>query len=151
MIEKPRIPANEEHVEAVQAETNAKRAAMKETMSPEDRARLEVIEECVAKLEAAKVPFVLWAASDITPPEGYPQGWCGWWQFNKLVYDCPFDNIHERSFYANQSLYGHVLSYHSRLLYGPVIAYDEHKQPRILFERGERHVIPKPPEIPPSS
>lgn len=78
------IPLNLEHVEAAQADINAKRQAMKAAMTSTEVARLEVIEECSAKLEAAGVPFQLWAASDDGKEDDGTRK--GWWCFHKLSY-----------------------------------------------------------------
>lgn len=53
------IPLNKEHVEAYQAEVDARREENKKNLSPDDLRRLEVIEKASAMLKEAGVEFYL--------------------------------------------------------------------------------------------
>lgn len=81
------IPNNDEHMEALilekQSEVDTSRAERKAKMSPEDAARLTLIEECTAKLEAARVPFMLCASAQEKITR---ETWIGWWIFHRLSY-----------------------------------------------------------------
>lgn len=105
------IPNREEYVEAVQADVDAARQAAKAKMSPTEVARLEVIEECSAKLEAAQVPFQLWASSlDGKPDKGDRDFW---YCFHKLSYESK-ENMqvyNDRIFEAWQSLLPYLLTH----------------------------------------
>lgn len=128
---------------------NEKREKYKAEMSPSQLARLMVIEECSAKLEAAGVPFALFAASNDPRPE---DGYCDWWQFNKMDYsgeDKSFTERTHRSADGVVSLTPMVLSYVTRVLRGSFVYYDSQQRPRSMFSDGQETQIPSPPEIPP--
>lgn len=140
------IPPNLEHVEAAEAEIQAKRQAMKATMTPTELARLEVIEECSAKLEAAGVPYELWAAHD-DGKEGDGSR-VHWWHFYKLSY-VSRENLKsytDRCFEAWKSMITQLLNYQTicgaltivchSLLTGKAIS---------IHSRGEHQFIPPPP------
>lgn len=66
------IPQNEEHWEAGQADVNRKKEALIDSLPEESRARIFAMEEACRLLEAAKVPFVLFASPDV-PCKGVMQ------------------------------------------------------------------------------
>lgn len=77
---KSSIPFNEEHFEAYQDEVNRKREEMLATRPPEEVARMRVIESVAGQLEAANIPFVMWANPVLEPDK------VGFIRFNKLEY-----------------------------------------------------------------
>lgn len=142
----PSIPS-EEHLEAVHADLSAKREEMKREMSPEDRHRLEVIEECAGKLDAAGAPFVLYAAHEATSPEGKPAGWHGWWQFNRMSYSPDWKAKKEETFYAVQSLLPRILTHQSCAWPGAIVVYGPDEKPLWVFRNGEQiGILPSKPE-----
>ncbi len=81
------VPPVNEHMEAYQAQVNEQRAEKVASLSPEEQARMGVIESVSSQLEKAGIPFVVWASpmtNDKTPV---------FWRFNRLEYlpdDTPF-------------------------------------------------------------
>lgn len=153
------IPLNEEHVDARQADIDAQRQEIKSKMTPTERARLEVIEECAAKLEAAQVPFQLWAASEDgkSDDDGSRKFWIC---FHKLSYVPKADMVvyNDRVFEAWQSLLPYILTHQT--CHGEVtIVTHSLKTGRAvaIHSRGECQFIPPPPDLstcdcpPPSS
>ncbi len=156
MSTNPKI--NEEQIEAASAdrqrEMNERRAERKATLSPSELARLDVIEECSAKLEAAGVPFLLMGASNDPHPD---HGYSSWWQFNKMDY-----TLEERGFkvHANRSADGvvsltcSVMRFITSPVYGSFVYYDSQGRARRIFKDGNESDIPLPPEhgiTPPSA
>lgn len=148
---RPTIPLNTEHVEALQAETDARRAEAKSKMTPTEITRLEVIEECSSKLEAAGVPFQLWAASaDGEEGNGARNG--GWWCFHKMSYvsNEDLEVYGDRVFEAWQSLLPKLLN--SQTTYGNVtiVVYSgKTGNPYSIHSRGTCQFIPPPaPDMP---
>lgn len=70
---------NVEQGEAHQIELNRAKAAYRETMTPEDGARFDAIEQAVRVLEGARVPFALFARTLPTYAGGF-------WQYHRLTY-----------------------------------------------------------------
>lgn len=154
MSTEPTIPNNPEHIEAAnvdrQAAINAERQSIKAKLSAEELTRLEVIEEVSGRLERAGVPFLLFASSDAKTPEGMPEGWRGWWQFNKMSYAEPYEVMREQAFYACQSMFSHLMKHQTLWLPGSIVVYDTENQPVYMFREGVRHdlrVPPSPPEL----
>lgn len=140
------ILRNAEHMEAAQEEINAKGAAMRASMSPAELARLDVIEECSAKLEAAKVPFQLWAASDIGDPA---KGFCnGWWCFHKMSYASKeqYEQYTDREFEAWWSLIAQLLSHQTTRGNVTIVMHNNKTgHPYSVHRAGECQMIPPPP------
>lgn len=138
------IPSNAEHVEARQAEINLRREERKASMDPAERLRLEVIEECSAKLEAAGVPFQLWAASDA----GDEKGRHTWWCFHKHAYGSMenMDAYTDRVFESWQSLIMQLLN-HQTVHANIQIAVYSPKSGRLmsLHQNGMGQIVPPPP------
>lgn len=144
------IPWNEEHVAAQQADIDAQRQEMKAKMTPTERARLEVIEECAAKLEAAEVPFQLWASSEDGKSDnnGSRKFWIC---FHKLSYVPKTDMVvySDRVFEAWGSLFPYILGHQTA--HGAVtIVTHQSKTGRAtaVFSKGECQYIPPPPDLP---
>ena len=146
------IPNKEDYIEAVQADVNAARQKAKAQMSPTEVARLEVIEECAAKLEAAQVPFQLWAAS-IDQPSCEE---CGervgarnhWWYFHKLSYVSKADMTvyNDRVYEAWYSLLPYVLTHQTTHGAVTLVAHSLKTGRAIsVHSRGECQFLPLPP------
>lgn len=149
------IPRNIEHYEARQMEINAERAAAKAKMTPTEVARLEVIEECSAKLEAAEVPFQLWAASsDGEPGKGFRSGW---WCFHKMTYASreQFEAYTDREFESWMSMLSQLLTHQTtRGAITIVVHNSKTGKAYSVHSAGQVQYIPPPlPEVgtPPSS
>ena len=146
MNTRPTIPPNEEHFEARQAEVDQRRAEDKAKMSPTEVARLNAIEECSAKLEAAGVPFQLWAASaDGEPDRGERSGW---WCFHKLSYasKANMDTYTDRVFEAQRSLLAQLLNHQTLGAAITLMVYNSKTgHPVSVHSRGEHQFLPPPP------
>lgn len=132
---------NAEHFEAVQEEVSALKAKTRTDMSPEDVARLDVIEECSAKLEAARIPFLLWGSVD---PEGLTEfGPRGFWQFNRLAYpkdgEDKYEAIVTRGNEAGQVIFKTEIRHLSKVFQvGPIALYGRDKTIMLAFQNGEQ-------------
>lgn len=146
----PTIPLNDEHKEAFileqQIKVNAQRAEMKAKMTPTEVARLEVIEECSAKLEAAEVPFQLWASSadDVKAR--------GWWCFHRLSYIPKSEpTAHENGvFDAWITLLPQLLNHQTTHGAITIMVYDyKTGRAKSVHSHGECQFLPPPPPPPP--
>ena len=143
------IPLHEEYIEAEQARIDAHRQEMKAKMTPTEQARLEVIEECSAKLEAAQVPFQLWAATD-DGKEGRGER-INWWCFHKLSYEPKSDMkvYGDRVFEAWYCLITRLLDHQTT--YGDIVIV-VHKaktgNATSIHRAGQHQFIPPPPDLP---
>jgi len=136
----PTIPNNAEHFEAVQEDLNRTRAELKTKMSDEERVRLEVIEECSAKLEAAGVPFLLWAASHVPDDDGRVPGF---WQFNKLAYGSDdYRVLAERCAVARSVLFSPALVFVSKGLLGTIVTYTPDHEIVAVYRDGLMMIPP---------
>lgn len=78
------IPLNKEHVEAYQAEVDAKREETKKTLSPDDLRRLEALEKASAILKEAGVEFYLHGVNAREKREKEGSGdWVFFWYKNE--------------------------------------------------------------------
>ncbi len=82
------LPNTREYLEAHQEELNRLKAESKTMLTPEQRAQLDIIERVAGELEAAGIPFALFAS------DGRPS----FWQFNKVLFgnEEPMDSIPQR-------------------------------------------------------
>jgi len=137
---------------ARQATINAERAALKATMSPTEVARLEVIEECSAKLEAAGVPFQLWAAHGDGEEGNGSRPF--WWCFHKLSYT-PLENVaaySDRVFEAWRSLISRLLTHQTTHGQISIVLYNGHTgAPMSVHSNGTVQYVPPPPSSLPST
>ncbi len=76
---------NAEHHEAAQEATNRERHAYVKTLPADEQARFAAVEQAVALLEGAKVPFMMW-----TFPEGIKDGRAMTWYYGKETYFEPY-------------------------------------------------------------
>lgn len=83
------IPASMEHIEAKQAAVDAERLAYIATLPTDARERLEIVEQCVALLKGAKIPFSLTVRPEPRHPETVR---CSVWQHQFIQYGDPFTN-----------------------------------------------------------
>ncbi len=72
------VPPTTEHMEAYQASVDTMRAEAVASMTPEEQARMKVMESVSRQLEEAKIPFALWA-NPLTDRVRF-------WRFNRLDY-----------------------------------------------------------------
>lgn len=142
------IPLNDEHLSALQAEIDQRRQDMKTDMTATEVARLEVIEECVAKLEAVKVPFYLWAAHDDSASD------CGarkhWWCFHKLTHVSREDmTIYMRMMgEALNSILAVMLDHITQSGNMTIVVHNsETGHPISVHREGRHQFIPRPPPL----
>ncbi len=127
----------EKHL-AYQAGLNAQKAALQASMAPDQAAKMTVIEECVAKLEAAQIPFVGWFAT-----EQHPDGRCDWWQFNRYSYDADFTTMATRTSIARAHQAAFMLEFMTKGMIGCVVTYDKDSKPIAMARDGEVKLWPK--------
>ncbi len=136
---KPKCPPrNAEHFEAYQSEVTALKDKQRAEMSPEDLARLDAIEECSERLEAAGVPFILWGSID---PDGLTSsGPRGYWQFNRLAYpkegEEKYEALVNRAPRAGWTLLPLLLKHCSMAIKGSIVVFGDDKVPRGVYQDG---------------
>lgn len=80
------IPQNQEHLEALQQETNAIKTQIISNLSEEAAKKLAIVEECCQKLVDNKILFYLF------PSIADRNGIARTWQYNSTINLCEFDN-----------------------------------------------------------
>lgn len=126
-----RVPQNPEHIEAQQDAINQRRAERKAAMEPEQRVRLDIIEEVSAKLDKAQIPFALWAESA-----------GGWFQFNRYDWDPDFDEMHRKTMDLQWSMLVTCLSHFSRTINGDILLRSPDGAVAVKFKGGQHEFNP---------
>lgn len=76
-------PVNQEHIEAIQADCDARKEQMRAEMDPHEAKRHDAIESAVKAMTDLHIPFVLWADSSVPSESWHPL----WWRYQRFCYD----------------------------------------------------------------
>lgn len=141
MIDNTSPTTPEEAFKARQAALNASRSDRRAQLSPEEAARLAIIEDASGQLERAGIPFLLFA--DSTTPEESLTRTC-WWQFNKMGYEADWSIMVQNAQPRVQHLLTTSMRHLSRAIKGALVWFDENKRALGGANEGEWTWCSKP-------
>ncbi len=128
MIDNTPSPTPEEASLARQAALNARKEEQRATISPEEQARLDVIESVSRQLEAAQIPFLLFADS-VSLDESTKRS-C-WWQFNKMGYESVWTEMVSNAQDRMRALLQTTVAHMSRTVTGYLVWMPEGNKPPV--------------------
>ncbi len=97
-------------------------------------------------MEAAKIPFYLWASNE---PHDLHDGRLGWWHFHRITYEKNGESRFEahvaRSRQAHSTLWPAILKDMCRWIRGTIVSYNDDREIVDAYQGGEQIYPPAKP------